>query len=126
MAQENLGSTDPDLRPQLGHLKRFLDSFDLARMAPATGIIAAGVPAGATARVLADPGRQYAVYVSGGEHADLRLELPAGRYAVEWVDPRTGSVSRAETLEHGGGAAALRSPAYEGDIALAVRAVAGQ
>lgn len=120
-ADDNLGSTDPDLRRHLGILKGFLDGFSLARLQPDSGVITGGVPAGATARALVEPGRQYAIHVSGGEQADLRLELPAGRYAVEWVNTTEGGLCHEEVLEHGGGAATLRSPAYAGDIALAVR-----
>ena len=121
-ADDNLGPTDPNLRPQLGHLKRFLEGFDFVRMQPDYAVVRGGVPEGATARVLAEPGRQYAVYVNGGEQAELQLELPAGEYAVEWLNTRLGTVARQETLNHAGGAATLASPGYQGDIALAMRA----
>jgi len=120
-ADDNLGSTDPSLRLQLGHLKRFIEGFQFVRMEPDNEVIRGGVPEGATARALAEPGRQYAVYVNGGEQADLQLELPAGTYRAEWWDTKAATVLQGETLEHGGGVATLRSPRYEGDVALGVR-----
>jgi len=62
------------------------------------------------------------VYVNGGKQVDLRLDLPAGSYAAEWVDTKTGKVAGGEKLEHPGGVAVLRSPEYAKDIALRVKA----
>jgi hypothetical protein len=43
---------------------------------------------GVNARVLAQPGRVYAVYLpSGGE---VKLMLEPGRYNVRWYNPRSG------------------------------------
>ena len=52
----------------------------------------------------------------------IALDLPAGRYRAEWVDPKTGSVTRAESFEHSGGRKSLTPPAFDEDLALAVRA----
>jgi hypothetical protein len=51
---------------------------------------------------LADPGRHYLVYASRG--GELRLDLSAaqGRYAVVWIDPRTGSPAKTEHAIDGG------------------------
>jgi len=59
----------------------------------------------------------------GGAQADLRIDLPEGRYSIQWVDTKTGRVIQPDTLAHAGGVATLRSPGYEADIALAVRAL---
>jgi hypothetical protein len=52
----------------------------------------------------------------------LEIELPAGAYAAEWVDTRTGAVARSESFDHPGGPRRLDAPAYEEDIALRVKA----
>jgi len=57
---------------------------------------------------------------AGGTVA-IGLDLPAGRYRAEWVDPKTGEVLKGEDLEHGGGRKSLTSPAFDEDLALAVR-----
>jgi len=71
------------------------------------------------AGVLVETGKAYAAYVKGGPRTELAIaDLPAGTYRAEWVDPRTGSVMAAETLEHAGGKRTLTSPEYSEDLAL--------
>ena len=53
----------------------------------------------------------------------VTVDLPAGRYRAEWLDTRTGQVAKSEGLDHAGGMRTLESPAFEEDVALAVRAV---
>ena len=79
-----------------------------------------------TTRALVEAGKAYAVYVNGGTHADLALDLPAGGYTAEWVNTKTGKVDKAERFTHGGGDKALASPAYSEDIALRVKRVGGR
>jgi hypothetical protein len=120
------GGGGPRLRRQLEVLKRFLDGLDLVRMRPANGLVK-GVRvtrptarARATVRVLAEPGKSYAVYLNGGRRAEVQLELPAGSYRVEWIDTGTGQVARGEHLRHKDGVGTLASPDYQEDIALRV------
>jgi hypothetical protein len=110
------------LRRQLKVLKDFIHGFDFIHMAPEDRVIKGGIPAKATARALVETGKQYAMYIKGGTQADLRVELPKGTYAVEWLNPKTGKIDKSETLEHAGGMATLRSPKYTEDIALGIRA----
>jgi hypothetical protein len=114
------GGGSPELRRQLGVLKGFIDGFDLVKMKPAAAI-ASGLPEGVRVKVLAEPGRQYAIYVSGGRQVRLDLEIPAGKYRAEWVNPRTGRMEKAERIDHAGGALSITSPSYEEDIALRLR-----
>jgi hypothetical protein len=115
------GGGGPALRKQLSILKTFLAGFDFIHMAPDDRLIVGGVPAKATARVLARPGKAYAIYVNGGHRADLLLVLPAGRYRAEWLNTRTGAVDKAEEVDHKGGGVTLVSPDYDEDIALGIR-----
>jgi hypothetical protein len=62
----------------------------------------------------------FAVEATAGA-ATLEVDLPAGSYAVEWLDVLTGDVVRPETLQHAGGSAKLESPVFASDIALAIR-----
>ncbi len=114
------GGGGPALRSQLAILKRFLAGFDFLKMVPDRSVIASGVPAGATSYALAEPGRAYAIYVREGTRAELGLNLPAGKYKVEWVDTHTGEVARTLALDHGGGVAMVASPEYTEDIALRI------
>lgn len=53
---------------------------------------------------------------------DVAVELPAGRYRAEWLDPGTGAVLETAAFEHAGGRRTLVSPALGEDLALSVRA----
>jgi hypothetical protein len=124
------GGGGAELRRQLSILKRFIEGFDFIKMQPDDGalrkkqITPAPAPKGEkpepmpTVRVLAERGRQYAVYVRGGVAAELTLELPEGDYQTEWLNPRTGKVDQAEKFRHTGGGRTLQAPAYAEDIAL--------
>jgi hypothetical protein len=125
------GGGSPELRRQLGQLRRFMEGFDFVKMKPMNGIIKSGhvtvplaggklQPAGI--RVLGEAGRQYAIYIRGGTSAQLALDLPVGQYVVRWLNPRTAEWAKEETIESAAGAASqLNSPAYTEDIALSIR-----
>src|SRR5262249_18822220 len=93
------GGGGPAPRGQVAILKGFFDGFDFVRMRPEPAVLrgrkvvpAPGEKGEPTVRVLAEKGRQYAVYVRDGVKAELTLDLPAGNYRAEWVNPRTGKV----------------------------------
>jgi hypothetical protein len=69
---------------------------------------------------LAEPGKAYAVYLLGGNGAELAVSLPAGKYQAEWVDTRTGKTAGAEQFEHADGTRNLTAPPYTEDIALRI------
>jgi hypothetical protein len=126
------GGGGPILRHQLQVLKQFMDGLDFVRLQPANSLLKGGLvttplapghtpTARATVRVLAEPGKAYALYVQGGTRAELVLDMTAGPYRAEWIDTKSGKVVKAETFEHKGGAHSLASPDYAGDIALRVK-----
>jgi hypothetical protein len=59
---------------------------------------------------LADPGRDYFVWAPGGSVA-LDLSGRTERFAVNWVDPKTGTVTTAKESARGGRTVELRPPA---------------
>jgi hypothetical protein len=119
----------------LQSLKGFLEGFDFIKMRPDKGFIVRGVPPGAYCRAISEPGRQYALYlhhstggrggaytVTPGRYTErLVVNLPGGRYRVEWVEPATGSVLVSESLDHGGGERTLTTPEHAVDIALRIK-----
>ena len=119
----------------LQSLKDFLGSFDFVRMRPDKGLIVSGVPAGAHWRAIGEPGKQYALYLHHGEggrgqaytavpgkyQENLELNLAAGSYKIDWVDPATGVVIRSEHLTHHGGTRIFATPTYTIDIALRIK-----
>jgi hypothetical protein len=114
------GGGGPELWKQLRILKDFIAGFDFIGMKPDDSIIKAGVPEGTTARVLAEPGKAYAVYVKGNSLASLSLDLPPGSYTAEWLNTKTGLVDKIESFEHSGATRTLAAPAYTDDIALRI------
>ena len=117
------GGGGPVFRKQLEILKDFINSFDFIRMKPDNSIIKAGIPNKATARALVQPGKGYAIYINGGNKAELVVELPRGEYRTEWVNTKTGKVDKKETFRHDGGNRTLHSPRYTDDIALGIKRV---
>ena len=117
------GGGGPVFRKQLEILKDFINSFDFVRMKPDNSVIKGVVPKNATARALARAGRSYAVYINGGNKAQLAVELPAGTYRAEWVNTKTGNIDKKETFQHRGDNRTLHSPKYVDDIALRIQRV---
>jgi hypothetical protein len=122
------GGGGPELRKQLAVLKQFIDGFDFVRMTPSDSVIqkseiqsadsGEGSNRRPTARVLAEAGRAYAVYINGGTQAELTLDLPGATYTAEWVNTKNGIVEKRENFQHEAGDKTLSSPAYQEDLAL--------
>lgn len=109
------GGGSPTLRRQLGILSDFMRRLPLVDLTPDTRTVK---HAGATyARVLSKPGL-YAMYFDGNGPANITLDLPAGEYAGEWVDTKTGKRQPLVKFEHAGGQKILPTPAFENGIAL--------
>ena len=113
------GGGGPALRRQLSILKRFVERFPLLRLVPSPDVAKPDAE-GATVDVLADPGRAYAVYLSGRPASQLRLLLPAGRYQGTWTSTTTGAAIRRVTFTAADDAL-LTVPQYREDIALDLR-----
>lgn len=52
--------------------------------------------------------------------SQLDLDVPAGTWRTEWIDPRSGQITRRESIDHTGGVLRLAIPDYEDDIALRI------
>ena len=113
------GGGSPAFRHQLHILTRFLQSFALVDLRPDTRPVKHA--AGAAARVLSNPGKEYAIYLDGNGPVDLTLELPPGNYSSEWLNVATGNIEQLEQFTHKGGAKILQSPAFQNGIALRLK-----
>jgi hypothetical protein len=124
LAGANFGG-GPEIRKQLHILKDFMERFDFVRMAPGN---AAVVDQGGAAAVyvLSEQGRQYAVYIRCEDNAkcgEVVLGVPGGRYAVEWIDARTGPIGEPEVVASVNGKLALRPREFRSDIGARILAV---
>ena len=117
------GGGNTGFRSQIQVLKKFLDGFDYIRMKPDQDLVKGGLPAKGRARVLSEPGKQYAAYFFDGLSAKPLLALPAGEYTVEWLSPITGKVLQSEAVTAKGMPVELASPKYDPDIALRIKRI---
>jgi hypothetical protein len=118
-------------------LRDFMDSIPFLEMRPMSDVVRSGVPQGSPVFVLGSPGKAYAAYLHHGSprkgqkpqyavdatarSTGLGLDLPAGSYSAEWIDPKSGKVAGQERFSHKGGTRTIVSPQYREDIALRVR-----
>jgi hypothetical protein len=102
---------------ELGYLKSFLNGFDFLKMRPDSTIIPTTFALYKKSQVLAEAGRQYAVYVFGKGPFDVELSIPAGTYRVEFIDPLTGKSEQSEDASSDG-KVTIACPAYPEDVAV--------
>lgn len=126
------------LRTQLKHLAAFMQAIPFVAMRPDADLLAGGLPEGASARVLAHPGKVYALYLHHGkllaghqpryvvftrrQRVNLKVNLPAGSYRVQWWNPLAGAAPGEQTFDHAGGPRLIETPEYSQDIAAIIRA----
>lgn len=112
------GGGSAELRIQLKVLFNFIHSFSFIKMKPDREVVVQSP--GAFARVLSEPGKQYALYLHNGTRCDLHLSLPPGKYITDWINTKDGISLKSEKLNHKGGTIILQSPEYKEDIALRI------
>lgn len=113
------GGGSPALRHQFRLLREFLQSFSLVDLRPDAGVVKHA--AGVSARVLSNPGKEYAAYFDGAGPTEVTLELPPGKYSGQWINVVTGSTEQSEDFNHEGGDKVLQSPSFPKGIALRLR-----
>ena len=112
------GGGGPRIRRQIGLMKAFLEGFDFLRMKPSPEIVKGGAPNDVTVYVLAEPGRQYAVFLRKSAGVTLELDLPKGAYEGHWLNPTTGDKTTIAKFDHPGGRVSLMPPQGISDVAL--------
>lgn len=137
-AENPTGNTRDNLRLLSGLkiLKDFIYGFDFLKMQQDRQFVVGGIPSGTFCRAISEPGQQYALYlhhsvvmgrghgyrVTPGNYTEsLELDLPAGTYKAEWIDPASGATIQSGTIEHKGGRRKFTSPQHSVDIALRIK-----
>ncbi len=112
------GGGNPGFRKQLKVLREFMDSVDFIHMKPDTSFIKGGISPQGGVQALVAPGKAMALYLRVAEPVAkaLKVELTAGNWQVQWVDPKTGKLLGSEEVA-GGGVREVKLPAYQGAIA---------
>jgi len=113
------GSGDQRVRSEISVLTSFFKTIDFIHMRPAQDIFVVYY-GDRDLYALANDGKQYAIYVVGGKNSWYRLNIPFGKYKVEYFDPVSGSKILEEVLEHTKGDFRLDGPDYEDDLAIRI------
>lgn len=115
------GGGSTALRRQIAVLGRFFHSLPFVEMRPDPNVVL-HTP-GLEAQAFSKPGEVYAIHLTGSAPAQVRLALPKGRFAAEWIDTKTGAtLKREEFLVRVGGPWTLEGPPFDEDIAVKVSA----
>ena len=112
------GGGSDALRKQLSHLKKFIEKFDFIKMKPDSTVVTDATSVRWSA--IAEEGMQYAIYLIDDNLSSVMLNVPAGRYAVQWMHPRTGKYEKEVVVHLTGNGLKLKVPAHKEDIALRV------
>lgn len=124
--QQTPGYGGPDLRQQLAFLRHFLEEIEVWRLEPHNEIFP-WIARETGAHVMADLGRLYVLYLSQRyPDATLVINLPAGVYTVQWLDPVGCQPLHTETIDHPGQRLQLTLPAAADDLVLLLKKQAGQ
>jgi hypothetical protein len=110
------GKPDPywdTLRQAMGHTRAYAARMNLADMVPHGDLASSGY-------CLANPGREYLVYLPTGGDVTVDLTAATGELAVEWMHPVEGAITPSGTVA-GGAKRALKAP-FGGDAVLYLRA----
>ncbi len=100
------------VRRALGAARAMSERLDLAAVAPQGDLASTGY-------CLANPGREYLVYLPEGGDATIDLSDAEGRLTVEWMDPVTGELTAGDPVE-GGAERNLTAP-WDGGAAAHLR-----
>ncbi len=110
------GGGSAALRHQLRSLKDFMNGFNFLNMKPDSTIVTVE---GNRAYVLAEEGKQYAIYIFGQGPHSFEVSLPPGNYTVEFLNPLTGFFDdKQKTVSDG--KLKLTSPEFPEDVAVKI------
>lgn len=100
-------------RPAMGHTRAYAERMNLAAMTPRNEL-------SSSQYCLANPGREYLVYLPDGGDVSVDLAAASGPFEVEWFNPRAGKASRGERVP-GAAQRTFKAP-FDGDAVLHLKA----
>ncbi len=116
------GGGNRDFRQQMKVLKDFIHSFDFVRMKPALGELKNKLAKDVRCQMLAERGKQYAIYVKSPAAVELELELPQGNYFFDQTNAITGFTIETVSIEHEGGSVKIKTPDGVKEVAIRLKA----
>jgi len=114
MVLSNCPLTPDDLgyiasRKAMGHTRRFAERMNLAAMTPRSDLASSGY-------CLAEPGKEYLVYLPGRGEVTVDLLATSGTLAVEWMHPVDGTIVSGDPIK-GGDRCSFQNP-FDSDTVL--------
>ena len=110
------GGGSPEFRRRLKVLSEFLGKLPLVEMRPDYDVVKhAG---GVVTHALSSAKGEYAFYLDGNGPSELSLHLPAGEYAMWWVDVVSGEKKDSGKVK--GGETVVKSPEFKNGLALRI------
>jgi hypothetical protein len=109
IVDDRLDSKWEPIRRAMGHARTLAGRIDLVAMVPRNDLASCEY-------CLANPGREYLVYLPDGGSVSIDLSAVADRLSVTWLNPSTGKATRAGTAS-GGTGRKFKSP-FRGDALL--------
>lgn len=106
----------PEMLGDMRRVQRFFEATDFNTMIPRDDLEREG-----TRWVLADPGRAYIAYASGGDEPLGLADLPTGTYDLRWFNPITGEQVEVTGVMLDGDVSFPRPQSIGGEAALYVR-----
>jgi hypothetical protein len=100
------------IREALGYTRWFVDRRNLAAMTPADNLAS-------TKYCLANPGKEYLVYLPDGGSVEVDLSAAEGKLLLFWIDAQECQCRASDTVE-GGARRELKAP-FSGRAVLYVR-----
>jgi len=97
------------LRLNLGYAMRYAKKMNMAEMIPHNELAS-------TQYCLANPGKEYLIYLPDGGNVTVDLSGATGSFSAEWFNPREGTTTDGGTSA-GGGKVDFTVP-YDGDVVL--------
>lgn len=113
------GSGDPRIRKQIAVLASFFNGIDFIHLKPTHDILEVYY-GDKDLYALANEGKQYVIYVVGGQNSWYRLSIPKGKYSVSYVDPSSGIEIYKEMVNSEKDVLQLKGPDYKTDLAIKV------
>lgn len=101
------------IRRAMGHTRRLAEQVSLAAMLPRGELVSTGY-------CLADPGREYVIYLPDGGEVTVELSAADAKFTVEWHHAGDGSTQPGGTVD-GGRSQTLRAPWGAQDCAAVLR-----
>ena len=122
------GGGNATLRRQFAALKHQIETCSIPDLKPIeTGkLVRSEIPKGARCRVLGDGKRHWLVYLTdaGKGEVTMKIDLPAGRYKFDWIDPVGGEVVKTGSLVHSDKSPfSAEAPELSEDLALKITRV---